>query len=371
MRRKFVLTLVLLSLCALAVRADQVTLKNGDRLSGTIIKTSDDAKTLLIKTELAGDVTIPWDAITAIVSSQPLHLTLSDGRVVVGTVSTADGKIEVATKDGGTVNTAHDAVKAIRNDAQQAELDRLQHPRLRDYWSGIFDLGLSLTEGNSSTSSLTIAAKASRVVPKNKLTLYYTEVYAKDSNQSPVLTTANAIHGGVRDDFNLNPRVYVFGFADFDEDALQHLDLRSVLGGGPGLHVIHSKNTAFDVFGGGSFNQEYFSAYTITNPTPPPVLLPEPSQTRHSAEIVAGESLSTKLGPRTTVSEQLSFFPNLSTTGEYRVTLDANAATKLKSWLSWQVTFSDRYLSDPPLGLKGNDLLLSTGLRLTFGKGIL
>ena len=370
MRRTFLVTMVMLSLYALAARADQVTLKNGDRLTGTIIKTSDDSKTLQIKTELAGEVTISWDAITAIVSTQALHLTLSDGRVLVGTVSSSDGKIEVATKEGGTVEAAHDAVKAIRNDSQQAEVDRLQHPRLLDFWSGMFDLGLSLTEGNSSTSALTIAGKAARVVPKNKLTLYYTEVYSKDSNQTPAKTTANAIHGGVRDEFNLRPRIYAFGFTDFDEDALQHLDLRNVLGGGLGWHLVNSKKTQFDVFGGGSFNQEYFSAYTIANPTPPPVLLLEPSNTRRSGEIVAGESLSTKLGPRTTVSEQLTFFPNLSTVGDYRVTFDANATTKLKSWLGWQITVSDRYLSDPPVGLKANDFLLSTGLRLTFGKGI-
>jgi len=59
----------------------------------------------------------------------------------------------------------------------------------------------------------------------------------------------------------------------------------------------------------------------------------------------------------------------LSNTGEYRFQLDATAATKLKTWLSWQVTYSDRYLSDPLPGLKKNDVLLSTGLRLTFGKG--
>ena len=369
MRRMLILTLVSLSLLTLPVFADQLTLKNGDRLSGTIVKSDDDAKTLLIKTDLAGDVTVKWDAITAIVSSQPLHIMLSDGRVIVGRVSTTDGILEIAT-DGGSVPAAHDAVKAIRDNATQAEIDRLQHPRLRDYWSGLFDLGLSLTEGNSSTAALTIAGKASRVVPKNKLTLYYTEVYSRDSNESPARTTANAIHGGVRDEFNLKPRVYVFAFTDFDEDALQHLDLRNVLGGGLGYHVINTKKTQFDVFGGGSFNQEYFASYTIANPAPPPVLLFEPSQSRHSAEIVAGESLSTRLGPRTTVSEQLSFFPNLSSTGEYRVTFDANAVTKLKTWLGWQITFSDRYISDPPFGLKGNDLLLSTGLRLTFGKGI-
>jgi len=364
-----ILTILSLSLLSLPVFADQLTLKNGDRLSGTIVKSDDDAKTLLIKTDWAGDVTVKWDAITTIVSSQPLHIMLSDGRVIVGRVSTTDGILEIAT-DGGTVPAAHDAVKAVRDNATQAEIDRLQHPRLRDYWSGLFDLGLSLTEGNSSTAALTIAGKASRVVPKNKLTLYYTEVYSRDSNESPALTTANAIHAGVRDEFNLKPRVYAFAFTDFDEDALQHLDLRNVIGGGLGYHVINTKKTQFDVFGGGSFNQEYFASYTIANPAPPPVLLFEPSQSRHSAEIVAGESLSTKLGPRTTVSEQLSFFPNLSSTGEYRVTFDANAVTKLKTWLGWQITLSDRYISDPPFGLKGNDLLLSTGLRLTFGKGI-
>src|SRR6266481_1235467 len=370
MRRMLVLTILSLSLLSRSARADQVTLKNGDRLSGAIVKSDDDAKTLLIKTDLAGDVTIKWEAVTAIVSSQPLHITLSDGRLVAGTVTTSAGTLEIATKDAGTVSATHDAVKAIRNDAQQAEIDRLQHPGLRDYWSGLFDLGLSLTEGNSSTAALTIAGKASRVVPKNKLTLYYTEVYSRDGNESPALTTANAVHGGVRDEFNLNPRVYVFAFTDFDEDALQHLDLRNVIGGGPGYHIINTKKTQFDVFGGGSFNQEYFASYTIANPAPPPVLLFEPSQSRHSAEIVTGESLSSKLGPRTTFSEQLSFFPNLSSTGEYRVTFDANSVTKLKTWLGWQITFSDRYISDPPFGLKGNDLLLSTGLRLTIGKGI-
>src|SRR5437868_3137345 len=202
MRRTFVVTLLLSFLFSVAIHADQVTLKNGDRLSGVIVKTDDDTKTLLIKTELAGDVTIKWEGVTAIESSQPLHLTLSDGRVIVGTVRTADGKFEVSTTDAGIVATGHEAIKSLRNGAEQAEVDRLSHPRLRDYWSGLFDLGLSITEGNSSATALSIAGKASRIVPKNKLTLYYTQVYAKDSGHSPAVTNANAIHGGVRDEFN-------------------------------------------------------------------------------------------------------------------------------------------------------------------------
>src|SRR5215510_1523615 len=201
-----------------------------------------------IRTELAGDVTVQWDAVTGIVSSQPLHLTLSDGRVVVGTVTTTDGKLAVATKDAGEVSTEHAAIKAIRNDQEQAEFDRLEHPRLLDYWSGLFDLGLSVTEGNSATTALSIAGKAARVVPKNKLSLYYTQVYSKDSNRNPAVTTANAIHAGIRYEHNLNPKVYVFGFTDFDSDQLQNLDLRNVIGGGLGYHLINTKKTQFDVF---------------------------------------------------------------------------------------------------------------------------
>ena len=370
MRRALFLGMLSLLLFATVVRGDQVTLKNGDRLTGTIVKTDDETKTLLIKTDLAGKVMVQWDAVTGIVSSQPLHLTLSDGRVIAGTVNTADGKLEVATKAEGEVAAEHAAIKAVRNDAEQAEFDRLQHPRLRDYWSGLFDLGLSVTQGNSATSALSIAGKAARVVPKNKLMVYYTQVYAKDSNESPSLTTANAIHAGLRDEFGLSSRVYVFAFTDFDSDALQNLDLRNVIGGGLGYHLVKTKNTQFDVFGGASFDQEYFSSYLTANPAPPPAEILVPADSRHSAEIVAGESVGMKLGPRTTISEQLSFFPNLSSTGDYRITFDANATTKINNWLSWQVTFSDRYITDPPLNLKGNDLLLSTGLRLTFGKGI-
>lgn len=76
-----------------------------------------------------------------------------------------------------------------------------------------------------------------------------------------------------------------------------------------------------------------------------------------------------KINSRTTLSERFSLFPNVSDLGNYRTQFDINAAAKLKNWLAWQVSFSDVYISDPPNGLKGNDQVLSTGLRLTFGKG--
>jgi len=144
-----------------SVMADQVTLKNGDRLTGTIVKS--DGKTLLIKTEFAGEVNVPWDAMSAMVSSQSLHLALKDGQTIVGTVTAADNKFDVATKETGRVTASKDAVAAVRNDAEQKaydqQVERLRHPHLLDFWSGMLDTGLSLTRGNSDSLTYSLASK--------------------------------------------------------------------------------------------------------------------------------------------------------------------------------------------------------------------
>ncbi len=359
--RRSVLCGVVLCVLGVSARADQVTLKNGDRLTGTIVKS--DAKTMLIKTELAGDVNVQWDAVTSIVSSQPLHLELKDGQTIVGTVATTDGKFEVETKTAGEVSAPKDAVVTVRDDDEEksydAEIDRLRHPRLTDFWSGLLDTGLSVTRGNSATVAYNLSAKAVRATSRDKITVYSTAIYATDDTTPPSRTTAHAIRGGIRADLNVSDRVFVFGFTDFEYDEFQDLDLRNTLGGGFGYHVIKTKNTTFDVFGGGDFEQEYFSASTAF-PT---------GLTRKTGEAVLGEEFDAKVNNRTTLSEKFSLFPNVSNTGEYRFQFDATAATKLKSWLGWQLTFSNRYLSDPLPGIKNNDVLLSTGLRLTFGKG--
>ena len=71
--------------------ADQVTLKNGDRLTGTVVKS--DGKTLVIHTDAAGDVEFKFDAIQEIKTDAELHVGLKGGKTAVGPVTTSDGKL--------------------------------------------------------------------------------------------------------------------------------------------------------------------------------------------------------------------------------------------------------------------------------------
>ena len=357
MRKLAMLAMLCATLFCSSALADQIVLKNGDRLSGSIIKS--DAKTLVIKTEFAGDVTVQWAAIDALTSTQPLHVGVTGGQTLVGPVSTSEGKVQVATQAAGTVSTNKDSVEVIRSDAEQASydaaIDRLQHPHLLDFWGGFLDAGLSTTKGNSDTLSFSLAAKAIRAAPSDKITVYANSVFAKNSIAGVSVDTAHAILGGVRGDFNVSSRTFMFGFTDFQYDQFQELNLRNVLGGGYGVHLIKTKETMFDVYGGGAYDQAYYST----------------GVTQKEGEITAGESFTYKLSSRSSLTEQLDLFPNISTLGQYRFNFDSSAITKINNWLNWQITFADRYVSNPIPGIKKNDLLLTTGLRLTFGKGSL
>jgi len=371
--RRTLLSVFAVLLVASTARADQVLLKNGDRLTGKIV--TGDGKTLLLKSEFAGDVSIQWDAITDIESSDNINITLKDGTRLSGKVTTRDGKFVIAGAPAAATPSvaAKEAIVAVRNDSEQhafdAETEKMAHPRFYYFWSGVLDTGLALTRGNSETANFTLAAKAVRETPRDKLTVYGDYIFANNSSVPPAVTTANALDAGLRGDLNLRPRLFVFAFTDFQTNQLQHLDLRSVFGGGLGYHVIKTANTTFDLFGGISYDRDSFGAYNLANPAPPPVLLLIPSSVQNSAEAVIGEEFGAKLSKRTTLSERFSFYPNLSHTGDYRFQLDSSISTQMKKWLSWQATLSDRYISYPPLGLNANDLLLSTGLRVIWGKG--
>jgi len=359
--RKFELcALIVLVSLASTTFADQITLKNGDRLTGTVVKS--DGKVLVLHTDAAGDVTIKFDEITQITTAEELYVSLKDGKTAVGPVTTTDGKIEIATKSGGTVEASKDDVKQIRNDAEQTAYDKTLHPGLMQGWNGGVNVGFSVARGNSQTENLALAFNAAHPTLNDKITLYASTLYTKNDLASPT-DVANLETGGLRYDRNLKPRLFVYAGADFMSNALQFLDLRAVYGGGFGYHAVKSDNTTLDLLGGLNYTHETYSNGPLVS-SPPPVYASY-GVTNKFAALTLGEELTHKHGG-TVITQNMYFFPNLQDTGEYRATFNLGTVTKLGKWLGWQNQFSDIYVSNPPSGAKQNDLILTTGLNFSF-----
>ncbi len=329
-------TIALLGVFASILPADQVSLKNGDRITGSILDSDD--KVIFFKTAYAGDIKINRTDIATLSSEAELFVTRKDEKAA---------KVKLA-------QTEPAAFVAVRDDtAQKAwerEQERLSNPRINDFWTGFVGFALANSRGNSKTTSYSTAASATRQAGKNKMGLYFNQLYASQSTTRPTGETANRISGGYRIDRDLAPKLFVFGTADFDYDKFLSLDLRSVLGGGLGFHAWKSKNGFFDVGAGGGWNREKFADGLL----------------RNSAELMIYEEFGYLAFNRLKLNEKVTFYPNLSYTGEYRMNFDLNASLPIFKWLEWNLGFSNRYLTNPPIGRQTNDLLTTTGVRLSF-----
>lgn len=358
MKRTFISAMLIALLLSntLSVFADQIILKNGDRFTGKILKKDGDK--IVIETESAGTITILWSAVEKVTSDAPLNLELTDGQMIKGTVATVEDKVEVETQDAGKVVIEKEKITVARNESEQTkfitERDRMLNPSFGDLWTGSADVGLSLTTGNSKTRAFTAGIKAARETTTDKISVYANAVQASNTTTGVSVTTAKALWFGGRYDYNINKKTFVFGSADFEIDSPQLLDLRMVVGGGFGYRAIRNERTQLDLFGGAAYNREYYKT----------------GLRRNSAELMVGNELKHKLNTRMNLSQRFVIYPNVSDFGRFRAQFDASLLTNINSWLGWHITVADRFNSDPVIGAQKNDMFLSTGIRVNFGRKI-
>jgi putative salt-induced outer membrane protein YdiY len=349
LRGRLIAARCLLAFLPLTLLADQVVMKNGDRVTGSIVK--QDGKSITIKTDVFGVVTAPWDQVVSIQSEKPVHVVLQDGRTIEGALSTSDGRVRVAAS-GAPVDVAPAAVTAIRNADEQKAYERMLRPGLLQLWSGSGSVGMAGANGNAKTLTFTTGFTAARATRTDKFSLYFNAIKASSSVNNVTSNTAQAVRGGWGYDRNTGSRLFVNLFNDYEYDHFQNLDLRFVLGGGFGWRAVKGERANLSVLGGADYNHSNFSTPLI----------------RNAAEAYWGDDYSLKLGGATSVVQSFRMFDDLTNAGAYRVSADVGLATKLKKWLTWNISLSDRYLSNPAPTRKSNDWLYTTGVGVTFAR---
>lgn len=243
--------------------------------------------------------------------------------------------------------------------AQQAYEDSL-HPGWGHAWVGNTNISLAIAKGNSDTTSFGTGINLNRQTRKDKSSLYLSTLYTHDGIQNA--TTANTTTSGLRYDHNISPKIFVFGTTDFATNALQDLDLRTVVGGGFGWHALANKKQQFDVFGGVVWTHENYGAVAATTANPTAT----PATTNSFAALDLGQQFTRKLGSNSAFTEQAYIFPNLQDTSQFRFTLNSALDTRISKYFSWHTAFTDVYVTNPPTGTKNNDVLFTTGLGFTF-----
>jgi putative salt-induced outer membrane protein YdiY len=339
---------------AAAAAADTVTLKNGDRLTGAILDS--DGKDITLKTDFAGELKIHWGAVASVTTDKPIYVVTPAKTTVSGNMTSDGTNIVIHTASNGDVTVPLASVTVIRGQDEETAYEKSLHPSWLEDWKGGASLGFAIARGNTETTNLNTGFNADRKTLHDETTLYFASLYSTNDKTGGG-TIANSITGGAKYDRNFGDHWFGFVSGDFTHDALQGLNIRAIYTGGIGYHLINTPNTTLDLLGGINYTHETYSG----------ALTPGLSGDRNLVGVTVGEAGMHKFGKSTTATEVFYFYPDLTNTGQYRMSFDAGSVTQIKKWFGWNVTLSDRYVSNPPvIGTKPNDVILTTGVTFSF-----
>jgi len=236
-----ILTVLFVVLAWGQASADEVWLKNGDRLTGKVV--SLDAGTLVFKTSYAGDLSIQWGEVVNLKTDEPIKVVLGDETTAQGPVSPSDsGKVKVKAEQVAepvTVDLAN--IKTIN-----------PKPPLRTNFRA--NVGFSMTDGNTNTQDIYADAEFMARTLQNRYTIG--GLY-KRSEDEDVKTEDKAL-GYMKYDHFFAKKWYAYANATGEQDEFKDLDLRVTLGVGVGYQFIETDRTNLSVEGGVSYVDENY-----------------------------------------------------------------------------------------------------------------
>lgn len=237
-RACFVLIGSFLALYAGISRADVVTLANGDRLTGTIVRKEDD--TLVFQTSHSGELSIRWVEVTGIFSDKPQRIYLDDGRRLTGKpILGRDGEITVEVEgEPSTVPVPVALVRWINPSPDVAGEGIKLNVR--------FNLGAASTVGNTDTEKVHIDAEIIARTFKNR---YTAGAAGNEGKTSGVKSEANWLAYLKYDRF-LTPKWYAYINGSAEQDRFKDIDVRTTAGIGSGYQFIDTHHTNLSLEGG-------------------------------------------------------------------------------------------------------------------------
>jgi putative salt-induced outer membrane protein YdiY len=205
------------------LRADEVYLKNGNRLSGTIV--SMDEGKLVLETEFAGRLTIDWSHVERLSAKAPLTLVLADGSTLRGIPAPGEtpGRL---TLDTASVPIAVSLVTAINPQ---------EEPPVK--FSGRINVGLNKASGNTDKESGHVDAEVIARTTSHRLTVGGAYNRASDNNRK----SEDNAKGYSQYNYFLTKKLYLYlnGMAEMDK--FRDINLRTTVGPGVGYQFFEGE----------------------------------------------------------------------------------------------------------------------------------
>lgn len=226
-------------LIALPARADEVRLKNGDRITGVTVSLA--GGTLSFKAP-GGDLKIPWADVASLAIEQPMLITVGTAAPTSAIFTAADPTGRVTLEPGGPVALV--------------DIVAISSPQPAWIITGGAGAGIVETSGNTQVNNVRLAAD---IVARNAANRYTASAVQAHADDRGVETARNWSITGKYDRF-LTSRLYANANAIFTNDAFRDLDLRTAIGAGLGYQILETARVTLSADAGLGWVHENFKS---------------------------------------------------------------------------------------------------------------
>jgi len=223
--------------------ADEVSLKNGDKITGQVVRM--EADKLILKTTYAGEITITWHEVAAIRTDASVKVVLKDETAFKGTTEAVeDGKMKLNTgklEAPATFSLAD--VKAINPEPVKTVKINARA-----------NVSVTNERGNTKSDNYYFDGEFVARTKKNRYTI---GGQLSNKKADDVTTSQNWLAYGNYSHF-LNEKWYLYANTLFEHDEFKDLNLRSTLGAGAGYQFFETPLLNLSISAGLSMVDENF-----------------------------------------------------------------------------------------------------------------
>lgn len=209
--------------------ADEVVLKNGDRISGEVASKSADA--LVVSTAYAGEVSIQWREIATLSTTRAVEV------LIEGEAEPVRGTLHPVYGGGALLVDAQGNARNITL-AQIAYLNPQPHQvEGRVAYSGRATLAANYARGNVDSERFYAEADLNARAKKYR----YALTGRSERRTDPLLGTVTSWLTAANYDRFLRERDFIYGRVSLEHDEAKSIEQRRALGGGYGVQVFDSE----------------------------------------------------------------------------------------------------------------------------------
>jgi putative salt-induced outer membrane protein YdiY len=322
--------LAVLFLCALDVRADEIVMKNGDKITGKVVDLA--GGRLKVETSHSGVVTVDWAQVASLKTDGPVKVRTVAGETFEGKIAAQDGRLRIESAGGETHELGSDRVKSF-NEAAVA-------------WHGSIDFAGRTTDGNTHNTSMLLSFDAMRASENDRITLKAVFRYGETSS---VITERNS-YAQAKYDYLFSETLYGYASGELMSDKFRDLKLRWIAAAGVGS--IFLKSPEMDFWG------DVGLAYIDND------FRDGDDESHAGARISAHFRRVLPLGLE--LVDDLVVLPNFEEGDDWQARNDLAVSTALGGGWALKAGMITDYDNDPPDGLRKYDDIYYVGLGYKF-----